>query len=493
MVKERPNVLLITADHWPAKLLGCANDSSILTPTIDVLAMNGVRFSNAYTECPICVPARRSIMTGLSPRGHGDRTFDEDQPLPDCQTLAGAFREAGYQTYAVGKLHVNPQRARIGFDDVLLDEEGRVHKGVTDDYSIFLGDMGYPGRQFSHGMGTNDYSYRPWHLPEQLHVTNWAAESMSRVIRRRDPTRPGFWYLSFRHPHPPLVPLESYLKLYEHTRLDAVIVGDWAADDEALPLALRGKRARANLFKDQKLDGGRRAFLALCTHIDHQIRLVIGTLREEGILENTVIMFTSDHGDMLGEHGLLMKSVFYESSANVPMIVVEPAGNASGPSGRVDDRLVGLQDIMPTLLQAAGIEMPAHVEGVSMLDGSRRDVLIGEFSEGSIASRMVHDGKHKLIYYPAGSRTQLFDLEKDPNEISDLSKDVLYADVKQRLADILVSYAYGRDLEWVKDGKLVGFNPPATEFVPGRDLTNQRGSHWPTPPVSREKMKALDG
>ena len=120
----------------------------------------------------------------------------------------------GYQTYASGKLHVYPPRARAGFDDVQLCEEGRPQLGPTDDYEIYLGEVGETGRQFLHGMSNNDYVARPWHLKEEHHATNWITREMCRFIQRRDPTRPSLWYCSYTHPHPPLVPPQWYLEFY---------------------------------------------------------------------------------------------------------------------------------------------------------------------------------------------------------------------------------------------------------------------------------------
>ena len=202
---QRPARLSPTTGRRAA---GGAGHPAIQTPTLDTLARNGVRFTNAYSECPVCIPARRTLMTGTTARAHGDRVFNETLPMPDLPTLAQTFRDAGYQASAVGKLHVYPQRDRIGFDDVLLDEEGRTQYGVTDDYELFLGDAGFPGSTSSTGMSNNEYVTRPWHLPERLHVTNWATRQMSRVIKRRDPTRPALWYVSLPPSHPPLVPLQ---------------------------------------------------------------------------------------------------------------------------------------------------------------------------------------------------------------------------------------------------------------------------------------------
>ena len=239
---DQPNVLLISTDHWPAALLGAAGHATIETPTLDQLAANGVRFSNAYAECPVCIPARRTLMTGTPPRVHGDRVFLTDAPMPALPTLAQTFRNAGYQAYAVGKLHVYPQRDRIGFDDVILAEEGRPQLGAIDDYELWLGEEGLPGQSFAHGMSNNEYGWRPWHLDERHHVTNWATQQMARMIRRRDPTRPGFWFLSYCHPHPPLAPLQSYLERYRDVTPAAPVWGEWARERAALPYALQAIR-----------------------------------------------------------------------------------------------------------------------------------------------------------------------------------------------------------------------------------------------------------
>jgi arylsulfatase A-like enzyme len=483
---ERPNVLLVSTDHWPAELLGVAGHPDILTPTLDELARSGVRFRNAYAECPVCIPARRTLMTGVSPRTHGDRDFAETMPMPDLPTMAQTFRNGGYQAYAVGKLHVYPQRDRIGFDDVILDEEGRTQYGVVDDYEAFLSDRGFTGRQFDHAMSNNDYVVRPWHLSEEVHATNWAAQQMVRTIKRRDPVRPAFWFLSFRHPHPPIVPLETYLKMYRDAELRWPSQGSWCRSE--LPYLLQAVRGRSAHMGVRQIRDALQSFYALCTHIDHQLRVVIGTLREEGLLNNTAICFTSDHGDMLGRHGLWAKRLFYEGSANIPMILVGAHGDRRVGHHRVDDRLVGWQDVMPTLLDLAGIEAPGSVEGLSMLGDQRREWLYGEVGEGDHATRMIRKDRYKLIYYPAGNRRQLFDVEADPQELMDLSERTEYIPILEELDEILIRELYGGDESWASDGQLIGL--PARSFRPGpnRGLSSQRGHHWPPPPKTNMKQ-----
>ena len=482
MATDRPNVLLICTDHWAAEHLGFAGHPAILTPGLNEIASTGVRFTNAYSECPVCIPARRTLMTGQSPKSHGDRIFNDQLRFPDVTTLPQAFRDAGYQADAVGKLHVHPQRDRIGFDSVLLDDEGRSQWGVLDDYDIYLGDQGLAGRQFDHGMSNNQYHWRPWHLAEEHHATTWAGRSMARTIKRRDPTKPAFWYLGFRHPHPPLVPPMSYVDLYRDIPIDEPYVGEWAKEGRGLPYALAALQGRSKLYSESELHAARRAFYALCTQIDHQIRYLIGTLRMEGILDDTIILFTSDHGDMLGNHGMVAKRIFYESSANIPMILLPNKGNPKVPEGVVDDRLVAFADIMPTLLDLCGIQVPDTVDGQSMVGEETRDHVYGECGEDDHATRMIREERYKLIYYPIGNHVQLFDMINDPHEMTDLAADPAHAAMLERMTRRLVAELHGSDQDWLDGDKLVGKPDKTYEWAPHRSLNSQRGDGWPPSP-----------
>lgn len=474
---------MICTDHWPAHLLGAANHAVVQTPTLDELCRNGMRFTNAYSECPVCIPARRTLMTGTTSRTHGDREFKVRDPMPELPTLAQTFRDNNYQALAVGKLHVFPQRDRIGFDDVLLAEEGRALLGAIDDYDLWIGDQGFPGQSFAHGMSNNEYSWRPFHMEERFHVTNWTTQTMCRQIRRRDPKRPGFWYLSYVHPHPPLVPLQAYLDLYRDIPMDGSLHGDWSRDLDSLPFYLKVIRSKWQHMSEEEVLRIRRAFYASCTHIDHQLRLVLGTLREEGLLDNTIILFTSDHGDMLGNHGLWAKRLYYEQSANVPMILLGQTGDARVAPNSVSSRLVGWQDVMPTLLELADLAVPKSVDGESMTGPAIRNHLYGECGEGLKSSRMIRKDNWKLIYYPCGHRSQLFDLDSDPAELIDLSEEPACGSLLKELQEILMGEMYGQDLEWIREGRLVGCAEPEFTYAENRNLSGQRGVHWPLPPI----------
>ena len=492
MTHGRKNVLLVTADQWPGSLLGCAGHLVVQTPTLDQLARNGVRYTRAYSESPICIPARRTLMTGTSTCTHGDRVFGTTTPMPDhLTTLPQAFRDAGYQAYSVGKLHVYPPRDRIGFDDALLGEEGRPHLGAIDDYEMFLADRGHVGQQFAGGMNNNGYMHRPWHLPEECHSTNWATQAICRVIKRRDPKRPAFWYLSYTHPHPPLTPLAVYMDHYRAFAVPDALWGDWCDNPDALPTTLKMGRNFWRMLPPAALAEMRRAFYALCTHIDHQLRVVLGTLREEGMLDDTVVMFTADHGDMLGDFGLYAKRTFYEGSTRVPMLVMGAAGDTRTPPGTVDGRLVGLADVMPTLLSLADSPVPATVEGIAMTGAPRRDVLYGDCLDNHGATRMLHDGRHKLIWYPAGNRVQVFDLHADPEERHDVADVPDYAVVRATLTEALCARLWGIDVEhgWARDAVLIGYDPGSYVPHPDRSWSGQRGLHYPPPPqLAQDKM-----
>jgi len=354
-------------------------------------------------------------------------------------------------------------------------EEGRYDFGVVDDYQLWLGENGYTGQEFLHAMGNNSYLTRPWHLPEHTHPTSWAAFQMMKQIKRKDPTRPAFFYMSFQFPHPPLVPLETFLDFYDDAEIDMPQDGDnWQSDSTILKLL----QEQTAPYTQKDIRRARKAFYALCTHIDYEIRNLIGTLRESSLLKDTVIVFLSDHGDTLFDHGICGKRTFYQGSANIPLLISgEPVAEWRGT---VTDKLACLEDVMPTLLSLCGIEVPGTVEGIDLLSASR-DRLFGEIGEGRKATRMATDGRYKLIYYPCGNVFQLFDIKNDPKENNDLSRDPACAGILNGLRDYLISCLHGSDLEWIRDGKLCGFEAGEYKKPADYGLYNQRGLHWPPP------------
>jgi arylsulfatase A-like enzyme len=221
-----------------------------------------------------------------------------------------------------------------------------------------------------------------------------------------------------------------------------------------------------------------RAFLATCAHIDHQIRRVLGTLADEGQADNTIIVCLSDHGDMLGQHRLWGKAVFYDMAARIPLIIAPPAkDHRLGPPGSTDDRLVDLSDLMPTLLALAGLPIPASVEGINLTERASRSSLYGECGYDVFDTRMLRDEQYKLIYYPVGNRVQLFDITHDPHELHDLAADAAMQGVLGELQRRLIQHFSEEDrARYVRAGKLVGLPAPPFEPMIDRTLGSQRGS-----------------
>ncbi|GBG08402.1 arylsulfatase [Paenibacillus agaridevorans] len=441
---NKPHIVLITTDQMRGDLMGCAGNTLIQTPHIDYLARSGVRFDQAYSLTPVCIPARATIMTGLEGHRLGLTTYKEGFALPTSITLPKLLSDAGYETRVVGKMHVYPERCHYGFDSMLLCEEGRMlgagsgkQRGY-DDYEQWVADQGYPGQAFGHGIANNEYAMSPWHLPDSLHPTEWIADNSCRTIKRRDWTRALFLWASFTAPHPPLTPLMRDLYMYEKDDMPQPVCGDWV-DRHSLYHQRMDATYQGKLKTPKQIDSAYRGFYASITQVDRAINRIIGTLREEGILENTWFLFTSDHGDNMGDHGLWFKANFTRGACQIPLIVTPPAKRDTGSilesgwvPGQVNHSPVGLQDILPTCLAIAGLPVPDDLDGTSLLGAVRqpktdrvRETVLGEFGPIGKRSFMVTDGIWKYIWFEEESEELLFYIEDDPQELHDRSRDPL--------------------------------------------------------------------
>jgi len=432
---RKPNILMICTDHLRFDWLGCGGHPYVESPQIDKLAAQGVSFERSFSECPVCVPARRIMMTGRNTYGIAMHENRDTQPFPEGPKLAELITRAGYQTFAAGKLHTWPQRNRIGFEDVQLNEEGRRQGDLAkDDYDAWLEDHGLAHRAYTHGLGNNQYGVRISPLPEHATTTGWTRDRALEFLERRDPTRPFFLYVSFDKPHPPITPPSEFYELYRDVEFDPPVMGEWLSDK--LPSRIQHLR-NANNWPDiaehpRQIQQTLRGYAAAVTHIDSAVGTIIGQLRELGELEDTWILFTSDHGDQLFEHGSFAKGDFFRGSTNVPLILVPAtewaAGHPGFQPGRSDRRHpVGLADIMPTLLEVTGVPDDEQPEpdvraGQSLLpllerdDAPFRDITFGNCT-------VVHglsDGRYTYMWYDDDDMEFLFDREKDPLHCKDL-------------------------------------------------------------------------
>lgn len=438
MNNNQPNIVLITCDHLRDDFLGCAGHPIVQTPHIDQLARRGVRFSQACSTTPICIPARATIMTGMEGHTLGLTEFRPGFELPTEKTLPQQLRDAGYQTKVIGKMHTFPERRHYGFEQMLLCEEGRrlgtpygENRGF-DDYEQWLSEQGYPGLSHAHGLSINEYGVTAWHLPDHLHPTEWIGYQTCKEIKRRDWTRPQFIWASFTAPHPPLAPLMKDLYIYERDEIPKPYIGDW---EENPPEYHQFNLMRyEDMNNDKKMDLAYRAFFALITQVDRQINRIVGTLKEEGLLENTWFILTSDHGDNLGDHNLWQKASFLKGSCNIPMIIAPPLNkeyqrNILGEDwipGKESRAVVGLQDLLATCVDVAGAELPENIDGKSLVplvrneNNTVRGTILGEFGRVDRRTLMVTDGLWKYIWFEEDGKELLFHIQEDPHELSNL-------------------------------------------------------------------------
>ena len=429
---SRPNFLVFMTDQQRGDSLGCEGHPALLTPNMDSIAGAGTRFSRAYSTCPVCIPARRSFLSGQFPATCGLVGMRDVEWNPPA-TLPGELANAGYQTFLVGRtMHQYPHRKRFGFDHMVIQS------GIEGaDYEEFLARNAPPGAGGLRGAGIthNDWTARPWHLPEPLNYTNWTVTQAEEFLRTRDPSCPYFLVVSFLAPHPPLVPPSFYFDRYLRANLPAPVIGDWAVPPEKnLPV----NSPRVNLT-GEALRSCQAGYFGLINHIDDQIRRILNPV-EQLVGDNTVILFTSDHGEMLGDHYMFRKSLPYEGSARIPFLIQGPGL----PANQVLDQPVCLEDIMPTVLDLAGVPIPTSVEGrsvVPLLTGQPtqwRPYLHGEHAG---TAHFLTDGIEKYIWFAADGREQFFNLKDDPKECVDLARNgratARVADWRQRLIEQL--------------------------------------------------------
>jgi arylsulfatase len=494
MARKSYNVLLISSDHHRGDALSILGHPVALTPHLDKLAQQGILFRRAYAECPVCIPARITIMTGRRPGADGASTgynyYEECSPIRHEPTLPRLFTRAGYQTQAIGKTHFFPQRCRYGFDGTIIEEEGRLLPGLhRDDYEQWLQDQGLAGQYHSHGVTNNELTARPWHLPEAAHPSNWTARESCRWLLRRDPDAPFFLWTSFSAPHPPFTPPQAYWEMYREAPVPAPLRGDWSAP-EKLPAEIRRMSIPGNYDSHvgERYRQTARAYYALITQIDLQISLVLGTLREQGLLERTIILYLSDHGDMMGDFGLFAKRVFYEAAANIPFILVLPPTHPDYRCGEICYQPVGLQDLLPTLLDAAGLQPPRQSTGISALAGLRepeqaRRLLHGNYKRGrqsTDASHLLTDGRIKYIWYNEGDIQHLFDLQEDPREQINLAGREEHRELTGRWRKRLASVLEAEDSLDVREGKLQSLHYPDIDVkrLRSENHFNPRGMHY---------------
>ena len=468
----RPNIVLIMADEMRGDCMGIAGHPDVKTPYLDTLATEGIYFPNATTACPSCVPARAVLHTGLSPAGCGRVGYQDRVDWNYATTMAGTLAQAGYYTQCCGKMHVHPLRNNLGFHNVDLHDgylhayreagvpEGENQKTV-DDYLWWLRqELGAGADITDTGLDCNSWMARPWMYEERDHPTNWVTDRCVDFLRRRDQRKPFFLMASYVRPHAPYDAPRYYFDLYRDRDLTPPVCGDW---DNEMALARQGRiynnitgPSDPELIRQQQI-----GYYACITHLDHQIGRLLLALRERNLMENTVILFTSDHGEMLSDHCFCRKCLPYAGSIRIPLILHGPAAIVGG-GGRREDCLAELRDIFPTLMDIAGEPVPAHLEGMSLLDFGEREYIHGEHAFGHLSSHWIVTRTDKYIWFSQTGQEQYFRLDTDPGETRDVAGDPEYAGRVEMLRHILVRELAGRQEGYSDGSRLVtGCHPVA--------------------------------
>jgi len=475
----KPNVLLIMVDQMRADCLSIMDHPAVDTPNLDQLARGGALFKNAYAATPSCVPARASVLTGMSQASTGRVGYQDKVPLKYEHTIAGEFTKAGYQTQCIGKMHVYPTRNLCGFHNVIL-HDGYMHysrfkyntkttesQDYVDDYVHWLRErQGSQADLMDLGLDCNSSTVaRPWHLPEALHPTNWVTTESIDFLRRRDPDKPFFLKMSYVRPHPPFDPPQAFYDMYHDADLPDPPIGDWAKTEDMNRAGLNPITDRG-IVPEKRFKRAQAAYYALITQLDHQIGRFLNALREYGVYDDTVILFVSDHGELLGDHHLFRKSLPYEGSVNVPFIIADPGHHLQIQKNKQVDEVVELRDIMPTLLDAAQVDIPETVEGKSVLPLLRneenitwREYIHGEHAYGKESFHYVTNGKEKYIWFSQTGVEQFFDLENDPEEKENLVQSEAYRDRITLRRQQLIKELAGREEGYSDGEKLIVGQP----------------------------------
>ena len=465
--------------------MGCAGHPDVKTPYLDTLASKGVRFENAYSACPSCVPARAALHTGLTQESHRRVGYADGIRWEYPHTMAGELTKAGYYTQCVGKMHVDPLRNYLGFCHVEL-HDGYLHyyrdpeipyrenQKQADDYFHWLKqEKGIDCDVTDTGLECNSWVQDPGFMRRNT-TPPLGDGPLHRFPARRDPDMPFFLFTSYLRPHPPFDAPQCYFDMYRNKELTPPVVGDWC-DEEAL-------RARGRIFDsdtgplDPELVREMQiGYYACITHLDHQIGRLIQALVENKLYDDTIILFVSDHGELLGDHHLFRKSRAYQGSSRVPFLVSGGGFRPEKP-GSVKTDVVELRDVMPTVLEAAGVQIPDSVEGISLWNTALkesgtpevREYLHGEHTLGEASSHWIITKTKNISGTPRPGEEQYFRIAEDPDELHNLIGSETAKERVEALRGLLIQELQDREEGFVREGRLVTGCEPIVWLTKGK-------------------------
>ncbi|WP_211748610.1 sulfatase-like hydrolase/transferase [Paenibacillus sp. Marseille-Q4541] len=491
---SRPNILLITSDqqHWDT--IG-AFQSEVHTPNLDRIAKDGTAFTRAYCPNPTCTPTRASILTGMYPSQHGAWTLGT-KLMEDRRTVAQELAEAGYRTALVGKAHFQPLHGTeeypsleaypvlqdlqfwrnfhgpfYGFDHVELARNHTNEAHVGQHYAIWMEEKGYPNWRdyFLEPTGTMDPSItHSWPIPEEIHYDTWIAERTGALLEEyKEQDEPFFLWSSFFDPHPDYLVPAPWDTLYNKDELTVPTVHHGEHDknpphfgmtQEAAPdynhLKETGRGIHgytSHLLPEEERKQLVATYYGMISLMDKYIGKILDRLDELGLSENTLVVFTTDHGHFFGQHGLQYKGGFhYEDLIKLPFLVRYP-GHV--PANKQSAAIQSLVDLAPTFLTFCGIHVPHAMTGVDQSkvwlgkEEQARDHAICEFRHEptTIHQKTYVDQRYKITVYYRQSYGEIFDLENDPRELNNLWDDPDYTTLKLELLLRYISAELGKE------------------------------------------------
>ena len=463
----KPDILLIMPDQMRGDCLSILGHQAVRTGQLDELARGGALFRRAYTTVASCIPARFALLSGLHPQTSGVVGF-KAKPF-STPTLPELLSQSGYHTVLVGRnMHQVPASKSCGYQKRIL---GSTYV-ANDQYDKYLQRSapetgGIRELVKDLGLTYNHWQAKPWPLPNDLHPTEWVVKQSRKVVAESGVDQPLFLTSSFYAPHPPLFPPEKYFDAYLKQKLPPPAHGDWVDWGALSPKGDRnGHRI---LLEGETLRAAQAGYFGLIDHLDNQITSLIRDFktRSKKAGRPWVIVVTTDHGEMLGDHGYFRKCEPYEGSANIPFIVCgSPA--LGFKSGLRVAQPVCLEDIMPTLLALAGTKSPSRVDGVNLVPTLRgqqqviRKWLHFEHAPCYSKAQAFHaltDGHYKYIWRPTDGTEHLFDLDTDPQEENDLSPKASHLPTLQAWRASLVKRLEGRPEGFSADGRLIRGRP----------------------------------
>ncbi|MDG3578326.1 alkaline phosphatase family protein [Rhizobium sp. YJ-22] len=489
------NVLFIMCDQLRYDYLSCAGHPSLATPNIDRLAARGVRFSNCYVQSTVCGPSRMSAYTGRYMRSHG--STQNGIPLRVGEpTIGDHLREIGVRSALIGKTHMVADQEgmqRLGIDPASIigvhvaqcgfepyERDDGLHPSTEYDpdpaYDRYLRDLGFdadnPWEHFANSSeGDDGEDFNGWllthadkaaRIPEEHSETPYMTRRAMRFIEEAE-AKGERWcaHLSYIKPHWPYIVPAPYHALYGAADVKPPVRSEAERiDPHPVLAAFQAERYSVNFSRDEVREKVIPAYMGLIKQIDDQMGVLFDFLERRGLFENTLIVFTSDHGDYLGDHWLGEKYMFHDVSVKVPMIVYDPSPKADATRGTVRDELVEMIDMAPTFLDFLGGEARPHIlEGRSLLpllrgssDRPWRSFAVSEYDYAGDRARlaldlpvtdcrlfMITDGHYKLVTGPQVP-PMLFDLASDPDELTDRGRDPAMAGVIERLEAALTDW-----------------------------------------------------